>query len=172
MNHNWQLRRETKGCIWYDDVTKRKHCSRYWSFVRGFHRWPVHSPHKGQWCGALMFLLICAWIKGWINNREACDLRCQRAHYDVTVMPHNTDCQLDTPLKTRWRLMMMAPHWKLMMNLSLLKIKKVMAPNLLITSHGYVSVVRVPVLTNIGSPMTNLLHDRMVWNVICSRPSI
>ena len=30
--------------------------------------------------------LICAWIKGWVNNREASDLRHHRAHYDVTVM--------------------------------------------------------------------------------------
>ena len=33
-----------------------------------------------------MFSLICAWINGWVNNREAGDLRRQGAHYDVTVM--------------------------------------------------------------------------------------
>ena len=47
---------------------------------------PVNSPHKGQWHGALMFSLICAWISGWVNNREAGDLRRQRAHYGVIVM--------------------------------------------------------------------------------------
>ena len=47
---------------------------------------PVNSPHKGQWRGALMFSLICVWINGWVNNREAGDLRRYRAHYDVTVM--------------------------------------------------------------------------------------
>ena len=47
---------------------------------------PVNSPHKGQWCGALMFSLICAWINGWVNNRKAGDLRRHRAHYAVTVM--------------------------------------------------------------------------------------
>ena len=57
-----------------------------WPFVRGIHRSPVNSPHKGQWRGALMFSLICAWINGWLNNREAGDLRRHRAHYDVTVM--------------------------------------------------------------------------------------
>ena len=36
--------------------------------------------------GALMFSLICVWINGWVNNREADDLRRYRAHYDVTVM--------------------------------------------------------------------------------------
>ena len=30
--------------------------------------------------------LICAWINGWVNNREAGDLRRHGAHYDVTVM--------------------------------------------------------------------------------------
>ena len=44
------------------------------------------TPHKGLWCGALMFSLICAWINNWENNREAGDLRCHRSHYDVTVM--------------------------------------------------------------------------------------
>ena len=52
----------------------------------GIHRSPVNSPHKGQWRGALMFSLICAWINGWENNGEAGDLRRHRAHYDVTAM--------------------------------------------------------------------------------------
>ena len=73
----------------HDDVIKWKHFSRYWSFVQGNHRWPVNSPHKGQWRRALMFSLICAWINGWVNNREACDLRRHWAHYDVTVMMWN-----------------------------------------------------------------------------------
>ena len=47
---------------------------------------PVNSPHKGQWRGALMFSLICAWINDWINNRETGDLRRHRGHYDVNVM--------------------------------------------------------------------------------------
>ena len=72
--------------IWHDDVIKWKHFPRYWPFVRGIHQSPVNSPHKGQWRGALMFSLICTWIKPWVNNCEASDLRCYRAHYDVTVM--------------------------------------------------------------------------------------
>ena len=56
------------------------------AFVRGIHRSPVNSPHKGQWRGALMFSLICVWINGWVNTREAGDLRRYRAHYDVNVM--------------------------------------------------------------------------------------
>ena len=44
----------------HDDVIKRKHFPRYWPFVRG--------------------------IYGWVNNPEADNLRCRRAHFDVIVM--------------------------------------------------------------------------------------
>ena len=37
---------------YHDDVIKWKHFPRYWSVVRGIHRSPVNSPHKGQWRGA------------------------------------------------------------------------------------------------------------------------
>ena len=43
----------------------------------------VNSPHKSQWRGALLFSLICVWINGWVNNREAGDLRRYRAHCDL-----------------------------------------------------------------------------------------
>ena len=33
-----------------------------------------------------VFFLICAWINGLVNNREAGDFRRIRAHYDVVVM--------------------------------------------------------------------------------------
>ena len=59
---------------------------RYCPFVRWIHRSLVNFPHKGQWRGALMFSLICAWTNGWINNRDAGDLKRHRDHYDVTVM--------------------------------------------------------------------------------------
>ena len=54
--------------------------------MRGIHRPPVNSPHKGQWRGALLFSLICARINAWVNNSEAGDLRHNHAHYDVTLM--------------------------------------------------------------------------------------
>ena len=70
----------------HDDVIKWKHFPRYWPFVRRIHRSAVNSPHRGQWRGAFMFLLICVWINGWENSREAGNLRRYRAHYDVIVM--------------------------------------------------------------------------------------
>ena len=75
--------------LWFrfhDNIIIWKHFPRRWSFVRGIHRSPVNSPHKGQWRGALMFSLICVWINGWVNNVEGGDLRRHRSHYDVTVM--------------------------------------------------------------------------------------
>ena len=59
----------------HDDVIKWKHFPCYWPFVRGIHRSPVNSPHKGKWRGALMFSLI------WAG-----DLRRHQAHCDVIVM--------------------------------------------------------------------------------------
>ena len=70
----------------HDDVIKWKHFPRYWPFVWWIHRSPVNFPHRGQWRGASMYSLICVWINGWINNRDAGDLRRYRAHYDVIVM--------------------------------------------------------------------------------------
>ena len=63
---------------------------RCWPFVRGIHRWPMDSPHRGQWRGAWMFSLICAWTNSRVNNREAVDLNRHRAHYDVTIMVTTT----------------------------------------------------------------------------------
>ena len=76
-SHMWNI---------HDDVIKWKHFPRYWPFVRGIHRSPANSPHKGQWRGALMLSLICVGINGWINNREAGDLRRYRGHYDVIII--------------------------------------------------------------------------------------
>ena len=49
------------------------------------HWWPVETPHKGQWRGALLFSLICAW-NGWAINWDVGDLRRHRADYDAIVM--------------------------------------------------------------------------------------
>ena len=77
--HRWALHRSGN----HHDVIKSKF-PRYPPFVRGIHLSPVNSPHKGLWRRALMFSLICAWINGSVNNREAGYLR--RDHHDVIVM--------------------------------------------------------------------------------------
>ena len=79
-------RRAEPGYLWWvshhDDVIKWKLFPRYWPLVRGIHRSPVDSPHKGQWHGALMFSFISAWA----NNQDAGDLSGHLAHNDVTVI--------------------------------------------------------------------------------------
>ena len=80
----------TGTLVWQNDVTKCKHFPRCWSFVRRIHRSSVGSHHKGQWRGALIFSLICAWTNGRANNPEAGDLIRYRAHYDVILMESDT----------------------------------------------------------------------------------
>ena len=70
----------------HDGVIKWKDFPRDMPLVRRIHRSPVNCSHKSQWRRGLMFSLICAWIHGWVNNREASDLRRHCAHYDVIVM--------------------------------------------------------------------------------------
>ena len=53
---------KTRTCLYaHDDVIKWNNFPRCWPFVRGIHRSPVNSPHKGQWRRALMSFLICVW---------------------------------------------------------------------------------------------------------------
>ena len=68
-----------------DDFIMWRHFPWYWPFVQGIHRSLLNSPHKGQWCRALMFSLFCASINGGVNNRKAGDLKCHHAHYDIVM---------------------------------------------------------------------------------------
>ena len=111
------MQRWTWNQLWqiHDDVIKWKHFPHNWPFVRGIHRSPVNSPHKGQWRGAFMFPLICVWINGWVDNSEAGDLRCHRGHYDVNVMCHiysKSNMPEESKLwGTRWCYLFSAPVW-------------------------------------------------------------
>ena len=111
-----------KYCVsecFYNDVTKWKHFPRYWPFVRGIHRSPVDSLHKGQRHRVVIFSLLCT--NYWANNRDAGDLRRPHTHHDVTVMCHTFSifrsiptqrvyasnsafCWVATKPKTSWRL--------------------------------------------------------------------
>ena len=85
----------------HDDIIKWKHFLHYWPFVRGIPLSLVDYPHNGQWCGALMFSLICTWRNSWANNRCAGDLRCHHAHYDITVMTKQ-DVEYINAVTTLW----------------------------------------------------------------------
>ena len=68
------------------------------------HRWiPLTKTSDAElWC----FLWSASWRNGWVNVREAGDLRRHRAHYDVIVMAlrWKTASDLDTwaTLEKRW----------------------------------------------------------------------
>ena len=55
-------------CLKHNDVIKWKYFPRYWPFVQGTCRSLVNFSHKGQWCEALMFSLICAWTNRWVKQ--------------------------------------------------------------------------------------------------------
>ena len=99
---SWTARHQAVAPASHDDAIEWKHFPRYWPFVRGIHRSPGNSPHKGQWRGALMFSLICTWINGWVNNREAGDLRRHRAHYDVIVMCWPKSMSIQDVTRPHW----------------------------------------------------------------------
>ena len=92
---------ETNPSRIHDDVIKWKHFLRYWPFVRVIHLSPVNSPHKSQWCGALMFSLMYTWANGWVNNRDAGDLRRYGVHCDVSVMWYFVTCFITVTLHER-----------------------------------------------------------------------
>ena len=70
--------------IHHDNVIKWKHFPRYWP-------WWIPRTKASD---ALVFSLIYAWINGWVNNREAGNLRRHRAHYDVIVMMRQCNTSL------------------------------------------------------------------------------
>ena len=79
----------------------------------------VNSPHKGRWREALMFSLICAWLNGWINNREAGDLRRHHTYHEVTVMenPETAYKKIVCVVKSglvavTWHYVHAKPYWK------------------------------------------------------------
>ena len=78
--NTWATLINSMKSSYHGDVMRWKHFPRNWPFVRGIHRSPVNSPHKGRWHEALMFSLICVCVNDWVNNREAGDLRRYRAH--------------------------------------------------------------------------------------------
>ena len=89
----------TKSFILWSRI-KWKHFPRYWPFVRGIHRSPVNSPHKGQWRWALMFSLICSWINGWVKKSWGWWLQTpsrslwRHCNGNVDISVAHTDCVL------------------------------------------------------------------------------
>ena len=93
----------------HDDFIKWKLFARYWPFVRGIHRSPVNSDHKGQWRGALMFSLICALNKRLSKQSWVCWFETQSRslcrHWNETIKRikwatshmYIYDCEINSP---------------------------------------------------------------------------
>ena len=65
---------------------------------------PGEFPTQRPVTRSFHFSLICVWINGWVNNREAGDLRRHRGHYDVSVIEKSDYTVVrDTPLGN-WRI--------------------------------------------------------------------
>ena len=66
----------------HDDITEWKH-NKHFPLVLCAGNSPVTGEFPAQrpvtWRFDVSF--ICAWIKGWVNNHGAGDLRCDHAHY-------------------------------------------------------------------------------------------
>ena len=82
---------QSVNSLWPSDITWRNRSELTLAPVKAFSCHYTWWHHKGQWCRAL-FSLICTWINGWVNNREAGDLRCHHTHYDVFVLRGLTIC--------------------------------------------------------------------------------
>ena len=80
------------------------HFPRYWPLVRGIHRSSVNYPHKGQWRGASVFPLTCAWINGWVNKRVSVDLGRHGTHCDVIIMLRTWTQNIDLKIEQNNRL--------------------------------------------------------------------
>ena len=71
---------------------------RDWPFVRDMHRSQVDSLHKGQWRGTLLFSLICAWRRWWLETPS----RSLWRHCNLIKTwcePRELFCSLKVPIK-------------------------------------------------------------------------
>ena len=121
----------------------------------GIHRSPANSPHKGQWCGALMFSVICSWTNRWVNNQNTGDLRWHHAHYDVTVM-----CLL-------W------PNWCILLYklnyCSWHRIKMTINHDLVIYSRSLGVIIWIDIMLIIMSAVCLTTEIRISWHLVqCS----
>ena len=88
--------------------THKSHCIVLPWFITWLRHQMEHIFHiTGPLCGEfptqrpVLFFLSVPWIKGWVNNYEAGDLRCHHAHYDIIVMSI-LDKKDDTCYKEVW----------------------------------------------------------------------
>ena len=72
---------------WYQSMmtSSMKTFSAFLAICAGYSPVTGEFPAQMPVTRSLIFSLICDWINGWVNNREAGDWRRHRAHYDVAA---------------------------------------------------------------------------------------
>ena len=78
--------------VHHDDVIKCKK-KRHWPFVRGIHRPPLVSPHKGQWVGARIFFFDLR-LNKWLSSR--------RRWFETSSRPLWRHCNVELYRRTNW----------------------------------------------------------------------
>ena len=66
--------------MWHDDVIKWKHFPRYWTVMRGVHRWPTQRPVTRSFD---VFIDLCLNKR---QSKQSWGSWRHRSHCDVTVM--------------------------------------------------------------------------------------
>ena len=85
---NWSNREDMRGSAGANhDETRQHRVYIVWGLLCNWKSWWRHQMETFSALQAICAgnYLICAWINGWVNNREAGDLRRHRAHYDITT---------------------------------------------------------------------------------------
>ena len=84
----WHVNISSGNCLVPPGNKPWKHFPRYWPFVRGIHRSPLNSPHKGQWGGAFFNLCLNKRLSkqswGWWFETLLCPLW-RHCNEDVTM---------------------------------------------------------------------------------------
>ena len=136
----------------------------------------------------LIFSLVCVWIYGWVNNREAAVLRGCRAQYDVIViynkMPHEQYIAEGVPTKLLDRILIdlessIVSHMALVMHYSCVELtliylsadNPIYKGNQISSRHKISSVVFRQITTATWDPFLlkwitfNHSMDQWLWSV-------
>ena len=120
---------------------------------------------KGQRHGALMFSLICVWINGWVNNREAGDLRHYGVHCDVIVMLFLFKrSSSGGNLSGMWYILNLSCAGKFVMPTDCLRGRDISTPSVALKAKTYVCIMK-PLYIDKG--IRRLLFHKVAEAVIC-----
>ena len=103
----------------------------------------------------LWSFLICAWINGWVNNREAGNLRRLHAHYDVIVM-FQVKISINTPTKIICMTSPERPWWRRKIFLACFET---------VTASGSVSGLHNVESPSMVYPQWNIWYWGSKWNL-------